>query len=104
MTLVAARTERSAAIAAFELSEKIQGQDQTHMLNALINSSSWIACTVFALIGKACHYYADRQERIGSDGGPIPQNITVQFVEASVSPEEAYRRMVDSRLSDSHRP
>ena len=50
--------------------------------------------SALALIGKACHWYADRQEQTGPDGGPIPQNITVQFVDASVSPEEAYRRMV----------
>jgi hypothetical protein len=50
------------------------------------------------LIGKACHYYADRQEQTGPDGGPIPQNLTVQFVEASISPEEAYRRMIHGPL------
>jgi len=51
--------------------------------------------TALALMGKACHWYADRQEQTGSDGGPVPQNLTVSFVNASLSPEEAYRRMVN---------
>ena len=51
--------------------------------------------SALALMGKACHWYADRQEETGPDGGPIPQNITVNFVETSLSPEEAYRRMVN---------
>jgi len=29
--------------------------------------------------GKACHYSADRQAQTGSDGGPIPQDITVKL-------------------------
>ena len=36
-----------------------------------------------------------RREQTGPDGGPIPQNTTVKFVDASLSPENAYRRMVD---------
>ena len=30
----------------------------------------------------------------------MPRNITVSFVEASMSPEEAYRRMVDGSNCD----
>ena len=50
--------------------------------------------SALALMGKACHFYADQQEQIGTDGGQAPQNITVQFVEASLSPAEAYQRML----------
>ena len=46
--------------------------------------------SALALMGKACHWYADRQEQIGSDGGPIQQNFTVSFVNAPMSPEETY--------------
>lgn len=46
--------------------------------------------SALALIGKACHWYADRQEQTGPDGGPIAKNVTVTFVEPSMSPEEAY--------------
>ena len=46
------------------------------------------------LLGKACHYYADRQEHTDPDGRPIAENLTVSFVDAATSPEEAYRRMV----------
>jgi hypothetical protein len=51
--------------------------------------------SALALLGKACHWYADRQEEAGSDGGPIQKNITVKFVNPSGSPEEAYHRMVN---------
>jgi len=51
--------------------------------------------SALALMGNACSWYAERQEQTGPDGGPIPQNLTVKFVDAPLSPDEAYRRMVD---------
>jgi len=85
----------AAAIAVFEVSETVQGQDRTQTLKRTYKLRFLDRLHAFALIGKACHYFADRQEQTGSDGGPIPQNITVKFVDASLSPENAYRRMVD---------
>ena len=84
----------AAAIAAFEVSETIQGQDHTQTLKRTYKLKFLDRLHAFALIGKACHYYADRQEQTGPDGVPITRNLTVQFVDAALSPEEAYRRMV----------
>jgi phage terminase small subunit len=51
--------------------------------------------SALALLGEACHWYADhRQEPGGLNGGPIQKNIIVRFVKPPKSPEEAYRRMV----------
>ena len=48
-----------------------------------------------ALLGKACHWYADRREGTREpDGGSMQKNIVVEFVKPSVSHEEAYHRMV----------
>ena len=52
--------------------------------------------SALALLGKACHWYADRQEQSGPDGGPVPKSIILEFVRPpSTSPEEAYHRIVD---------
>lgn len=53
--------------------------------------------TALALLGKACHWYADRQEDAAPDGAPIQKDIVVRFVKPPRSPEEAYRRMVTGR-------
>jgi hypothetical protein len=51
--------------------------------------------SALALLGKACHWYADRPEETGRvDGGPIQKEIVVRFVKPSMSPEEGYRRLV----------
>jgi len=84
----------AAAIAVFEVSETVQGQDRTQTLKRTYKLKFVDRLHALALIGKACHYFADRQEQTGSEGGPIPQNLTVQFVDASLSPEEAYRRIL----------
>ncbi len=55
--------------------------------------------SALALLGKACHWYADRREGTGEpDGEPMQENIVVDFVKPSVSHEEAYRRMVTGPL------
>ena len=50
--------------------------------------------SALALIGKACHWCADRPEQTGPDGGPIQKSITTSFVDPSLSPEEAHRRVI----------
>ena len=49
--------------------------------------------SALALMGKACHWYADRQEQTGTDGGQTSKNIDGAFCRGFLSPEEAYRRM-----------
>ncbi len=84
-----------AAVAGFEFYELFEGKGESRQAVGCTKKFKFVdRLSALALIGKVCHWYADRQEQTGSDGGPIPQNITVQFVDASVSPEEAYRRMV----------
>ena len=83
----------AAAIAVFEVSETLQGQDHAQTLKRIYKLKFMDRLSALALMEKACHWYAHRQEQTGTDGGQAPQNITVQFVEASLSPEEAYRRM-----------
>lgn len=51
--------------------------------------------SALALLGKACHWYADRQEQTGPDGGPIQKTINVCFVKPSVSPEESYSPLMN---------
>jgi hypothetical protein len=46
--------------------------------------------TALALIGKACHWYADHRE----ETGPVQKEIVVRFVGPSKSPEEDYRRII----------
>jgi phage terminase small subunit len=50
--------------------------------------------SALALLGKACHWYADRREDATPDGAPIQKEIVVRFVRPSKSPEGDYRRMV----------
>ena len=80
----------------FEVSETLQGQDHAQTLKRIYKLKFMDRLSALALMGKACHWYADRQEETGPDGGPIQKNIVVNFVEASISPEEAYRRMMNS--------
>ena len=70
----------AAAIAVFEVSETVQGQAHTQTLKRIYKLRFLDRLKAFALLGKACHWYADRLEQTGPDGGPIPQNITVSFV------------------------
>jgi len=64
-------------------------------MKRFVSAEFWRRHSALALMGKACHWYADRQEQIGSDGGPIQQNFTVSFVNAPMSPEENLHRMVN---------
>jgi phage terminase small subunit len=75
----------AAAIAALEVSEKLQGQDQTQKLKRTYKLKFMDRLNALALMGKACHWYADRLELTGRDGRPLPPltGITVEFVEAS---------------------
>ena len=82
----------AAAIAVFEVSETVHGHD--HIVKRTFKVRFLDRLSALALMGKACHWYADRQEQTEPDGVPIPRNLTVQFVDAALSPEEAYRRMV----------
>jgi phage terminase small subunit len=51
--------------------------------------------SALALLGKACHWYADRREgTLEPEGGSMQKNIVVEFVKPSMSQEEAYERMV----------
>jgi len=85
----------AAAIAVFEVSETLQGQDHAQTLKRIYKLKFMDRLSALALMGKACHWYADRQEETGPDGGPIAKNVTVTLVEPSISPEEAYRRMIN---------
>ena len=76
----------AAAIAALEVSEKLQGQDHIQMLKRIYKLKFMDRLSAFALLGKACDYYAERQEQTGPDGGQIKKNITVSFVDISLSP------------------
>ena len=83
-----------AAVAGFEFSEHFEGQGESRKAVGRTKKFKFMdRLSALALLGKACHYYADRQEQTGSDGGSIPQNLSVRFVDAPLSPEEAYRRM-----------
>jgi len=81
----------AAVIAVFEVSEKLLGHDHTKKLKRTYKLKFVDGLGAFALLAKACHYYADRQEQTGPDDGAVSQNLTVKFVDASLSPEEAYR-------------
>jgi terminase small subunit-like protein len=81
----------AAAIAGFEL----QGVSESRKAVTFTMKIKFTdRLTALALMGKACHWYAERQEETGRDGGPIQKNIVVNFVEPSMSPEGAYRRVV----------
>ncbi len=85
----------AAAIAGFEVHGELQGSDDSgKAIGVRIRIKLVSRLDALALLGKACHYYADRQEQTGSDGGPTPQNLTVKFVDASQSPAEVYQRML----------
>ncbi len=83
-----------AAVAGFECYEHFEGTGELKAVGRTKKFKFIDRLSALALMGKACHYYADRQEQTGTDGGQAPQNITVEFVDAPLSPEEAYRRMV----------
>ena len=86
--------ERS-AVAGFEFYKHFECKGESRKAVGCTKKFKFIdPLTALALMGKACHWYADRQEQTGPDGGPITNNVTVTFVEPSISPEEAYRRMV----------
>ena len=85
----------AAAIAGFEVHGELQGVSESRKAVTFTMKIKFTdRLTALALMGKACHWYADRKEETGPDGGPIQKNIVVNFVEPSRSPEEAYRRMV----------
>ena len=83
------------AVAGFEVYEHFEGTGELRKAVGCTKRFKFVdRLTALALLGKACHYYADRQHT-GPDGGPITKNVTVTFVEPSISPEEAYRRRIN---------
>ena len=60
----------AAAIAVFEVSETVQDQDHTQRLKRTYILRFLDRLKAFALLGKACHYYADRREN-EQDGASI---------------------------------
>ena len=51
------------------------------------------------LVGKACHYYADRQEHTGPDGEPLLKTIEVRFVSPSDESYQGPTKDAESRSS-----
>ncbi len=85
----------ASAVIGLQVFEEFSGKEKDRVVLGVITRFKLLdKLRALELLGKACHYYADQQEQIGTDGGQAPQNITVQFVEAPLSPEEAYRRMI----------
>ncbi len=84
----------AAAIAGFQMRGKIEGKEESR--KAVTIEIRFInRIEALTLIGKACHWYADRREETGGlDGGPIHKTIVVNFVKPAMSHEEAYRRML----------
>lgn len=87
----------AAAILAYQITEGFQEdtEEGRTLAHRTFRFRFMDRISALALLGKACHYYADRQEQTGPDAGPIPQNLTVKIVDAPLSPDEAYRRVVD---------
>jgi hypothetical protein len=75
----------AAAIAKFEVHGELQGTGESRKAVGLTMKIKFTdRLTALALLGKACHYYADRQELTGADGHPLPPltGLTIEFVEA----------------------
>ena len=76
----------AAAITSFQLTERFQAQDETKKLVQQMCKFRFMdRLTALALLGKACHCYADRRELTGPDGRPVEalSGIKVEFVDAS---------------------
>jgi phage terminase small subunit len=59
--------------------------------------------TALALLGKACHWYANRQEQTGPNGRPIQNTMIVRF-ESPRDARESYDQMIKvTPRSESHR-
>ena len=85
----------ASAVIGLQVFEEFSGKEKDRVVLGVITRFKLLnKLRALELLGKACHYYADRQERTGPDGVLIPQNITVRFVDASLSPAEAYQRML----------
>jgi hypothetical protein len=85
-----------AAVADFEFHEHFDSKGESRKVVGCTKKFKFMdRLNALALLGKACHYFEDRPEQTGPEGGPISQNITVKFVDTRLSPEEAYRRMVN---------
>jgi hypothetical protein len=83
----------AAAIAGFEVYGELRGTDGS--LGAITLKVKLLSrLDALALMGKACHWYADRQEHSGLGADPTNNSITVSFIDPPMSPEETYRRMI----------
>jgi hypothetical protein len=84
----------SAAIQQFELKAELRAPAGSRKpFKAKIRFSD--RASALALLGKACHWYADRREgTVEPDGEPMQKNVVVSFVKPSMSHEDAYRHMI----------
>ena len=85
----------AAAIAGFEVCGQRQGTRSGKRVEEMIRVKLTSRLDALALVGKACHWYADQQEHLGSDGGPVQKSIVVSFVRPSISSEEAYHGLMN---------
>jgi hypothetical protein len=83
----------AAAIAAFEMHGEMQGIDGSRKAVA-VKFRFLSRIDALALLGKVCHWYADRPEQLGPDGGSVQRDIALRFVKPSTFPEEAYHQMI----------
>ncbi len=83
----------AAAIVGFEMLGEIEGNaDSRKKVRLKIQFIDRI--DALALIGKACHWYADEQEQSEPDERSNQKSIVMEFVQGSMPAEESYRRMV----------
>jgi phage terminase small subunit len=82
----------AAAIAGYEFHGEIQGSDGPRKA-VTVKFKFLDRLTALALIGEACHWYADHRE----ETEPVQKEIVVRFVKPPKSLEETYRRMVTDR-------
>jgi hypothetical protein len=88
-----------AAVVGFEFYEHFEGKGESRKAVGRTKKFKFIdRLSVLALLGKACHYYADRLEQTGPHGGPIQKEYHGTICRCFLSPEEAYRRMVKGPL------
>jgi phage terminase small subunit len=93
----------AAAVAGFEFTEEYEGKGESRRAIGVTKKFKLVdPIRALELIGKACHYYADRIEQTGPDGEPLLKTIEVHFVEPPNRPEEASQgatKDTDSSLS-----
>jgi hypothetical protein len=82
------------AILALECSEDLLKHDATgKKIRRTVRFKFMDRVAALTLLGKACHFYADRRDERGPYGSQSSPNVTVSFIHSPISPEEAYRRL-----------